>query len=276
MKIGVALGGGGVRGMAHVLALEAIDAAGVTPAALAGTSMGAIVGALYASGRSGKDIRELAERHVVSRDDGLKEILQKRANLIKWLAIVRPAWKGTGLLRADGFLHYLLDEIQVTAFEDLKIPLRVMATDYVRGDPVVLEAGELLPALRASMSIPGVFVPVEYEGRILVDGGVTNNLPYDQLPRDCDKTIAIDVAPTRDATVSEPPNAIEAVLGMFDILIDQATKRMMREKEPSIYVRPELVGVPILDFERIEQVWEQARPVMDELPAKLRTLLSTG
>jgi NTE family protein len=275
VKVGVALGGGGVRGFAHVLALETIDACGLIPTALAGTSTGAIIGALYASGRSGKEIREVVEQHIITRSYGLKAIYRKKGNLLKWLSAVRPAWKGRGLLKADGFLQYLIEEIGISTFEELKIPLHVTATDFYRGEPVVFNTGELLPALRASMSIPGIFVPVEHNGKILVDGGVVNNLPYDLLVDKCDVTIAIDVAPTREVEEAKPPNIIDATLGMFDIMVDRVTECRIKERPPTIYVRPKLVGIRTLDFEKMEFVLEQAQPAMEEFKTKLEQVLKT-
>jgi NTE family protein len=203
--IGIALGGGGVRGLAHVAALEAIDAYGITPTAIAGTSMGAIIGAFYASGKSASEIRSIIKKHIIAREDGIKDIYAKKDSLKKWFHSVRLARKGSGLLDADGFLRHLIKQMNVTKFEELKIPLHVFATDFHSGESVVFDSGPLLPALKASMSVPGIFVPVEYENKILVDGGVSNNLPYYILLKKCDKTIAIDVAITRKEKDASPP-----------------------------------------------------------------------
>ncbi len=269
MNVGLALGGGGVRGMAHVLALETIDACGVTPAAIAGTSMGAIIGLLYASGRSGRDVRDFIHEHIISRTDTPKTIYRKKDNLLKWFGGMRPDWSGRGLLNPERFLQHLIEQLGVSTFEDLKIPLLVTATDFHRGEPVVFNSGDLLPAIRASMSIPGVFVPVTWNGRILVDGGLVNNLPYDLLTETCDTTIAIDVAPTREACSSKPPNIVNATLGMFDILVDQATARKLKASPPTIYVRPALSGIGILDFDKIESVLHHPQAAMTDLKSRL-------
>ena len=133
-KVGIALGGGGVRGMAHVPALETIDACGVTPVALAGTSMGAIIGALYASGKSGNEIRKIIIEHGISRKDGFGDICRKRNALVKWLNAVNISWHGTGLLKADGFLRHLTAEIEAETFEELAIPMHIVATDFHSGE----------------------------------------------------------------------------------------------------------------------------------------------
>jgi NTE family protein len=274
MKVGVALGGGGVRGIAHILALEVIDACGITPAVISGTSMGSIIGALYASGKSGREIRELINRHTITSDDKLKDIYRKKSDLIKWIKVISPSWSRSGLLKADVFLQYLLESISVETFEELKIPFDVVATDFNRGTPAIFNTGDLMPAIMASMSIPGVFVPVEHNGKVLVDGGVVNNLPYDLLQDRCDITIAIDVPSTREEYETKPPNIIDATIGMFDILIEQVTKLMLEHNPPTIYIRPKLVGIRTLDFDKIKMVFEQSQPAMDELKIKIEQIIN--
>ena len=271
--IGLALGGGGVRGLAHLLALEALDNCGIKPAAIAGTSMGAIVGALYASGATAAEIRAGVERHIIRKDDDFKDILAKKSDLLKWLKIARPALHRGGFLNADGFLRYLLEQIEVTTFEELQIPLAVVATDFWSGEAVVFDSGELLPALKASMAIPGVFTPVEIGGRVLVDGGVANNLPYDVVARQCEYTIAIDVAPIRQPDNNKlVPGMLDSVLGMFDMLVEQSVANRMAKSPPSLYVHPEIAGVRTLDFDRIESVFEQSRPAMTHFQQQLPAL----
>jgi len=270
MKIGLALGGGGARGLAHVLALEALDACGIKPAMIAGTSMGAIVGALYAGGWSGRDLHAHLNDLLVGEGDGLRDKVRKKAELVKWLTAVRPTRQGGGFLKADRFLERLIELIDAEQFEDLRIPLRVVATDFHSGEPAVFERGPLLPAILASMSIPGVFVPVEHQGRILVDGGVVNNLPYQLLQNACDAVIAIDVAPARDANRTDAPGVIDATLGMFDTMVDAITQSMLDRAPPDIYVRPRLTGIRVLDFDKVEDVFAQARPSMLALKHVLR------
>lgn len=258
-----------MRGLGHIPVLETIDACGITPAAMAGTSMGAIIGALYAGGRSGKEIRSFVEEHVVTRDDGIKDLYVKRASLLKWLKAVRLSWTGGGLLQADSFLRYLIEQMDVTRFEDLKIPLRVVATDFYSGESIVFDSGLLFPALKASMSVPGVFVPVEHDGRILVDGGVSNNLPYDILPEQCDLTIAVDASSTREMVDSDPPSMIDATLGVFDMLVEKVTKAMIEKHPPDIYFNPRLVGIRILDFDKAEDVFKQVEAAVPKLKERL-------
>lgn len=273
-SVGVALGGGGVRGFAHVPALETIDACGIVPAAIAGTSMGALIGALYASGKSGREIRRIVEEHSLTPKAGLKEIFAKKDVLLGWLRAIRLAWKGPGLLRADGYVRFLIEQMDAETFADLEIPLLVVTTDFHTGEPFVFDEGPLRPALMASMSIPGVFVPVEHEGRLLVDGGVSNNLPYDLLTDSCDVTVAVDVTPTRDQEAAEDLHLFGATLAMFDILVERLAQAKVEAQPPSVYLHPRLVGIRVLEFEKSQEVFSQAEPAMEEFGERLRKVMA--
>lgn len=272
--LGLALGGGGVRGLAHIPALQILDELDLRPDRVAGTSMGAIIGALYASGRSGKDILNLVNRHIISRHDRLPDVLAKKSELLKWLGAITPDLRHGGLLRADGFLAFLIEEIGVTRFEDLPTPLTVVATDFWTGQQVLINQGELLPAVKASMAIPGVFTPVTIGDQVLVDGGVVNNVPFDILAAPCDRVIAIDVGPTREPGSHLVPTVIESLLGMFDIMCDQQTQRKLARTPPTLYVHPELRDVTPLEFNKIESVLDQAEPAMRRFRESLRALIS--
>jgi NTE family protein len=200
-KIGLALGGGGVRGLAHISVLEVLDDLDYKPSIIAGTSMGAIIGALYASGMSGKDIRKLVKRHIISKDDKLRDVLDKRAHILEWTSAFAPGHARGGILKADKFYNHLFGEIGKTTFEELEIPLIVIATDYWTAEEVVFKTGELLPAVKASAAIPVVFAPVSIGERILVDGGVVNEVPYERLlltstkyPRSLSRPLALSVS----------------------------------------------------------------------------------
>ena len=273
-RIGLALGGGGVRGLAHILVLEALDELGCKPSLIAGTSMGAIIGALYASGMSGRDIKETVRRHFISKDDKLKDVIEKRADLLKWVDALVPELKRGGLIKTDRFLNYLFDEIRKTTFKDLDIPLIVIAADYWAAQEVIFESGALFPAIKASMAVPGLFAPVSIEGKVLVDGGVVNPVPYDHIMKRCDVTIAVDVSRTRVRTKREMPSVLESILGTFDIMQAAVVAEKMRHRKPDIYIRPEIRDVRMLDFSKMETVFRKAQPAIDEVRdkiAKIRT-----
>lgn len=273
MKVGIALGGGGVRGLAHVSILQVLDDLHMRPAVIAGTSMGAIVGALYASGMSASEIRDNIERRLILRNDTWRDVIEKREDLLKWVSAFKPDFSGSGLINAQGILNFLLDQIKVGSFEDLEIPLLVVAADYWSAEEVIFESGELLPAIRASMAVPGVFSPVSIEGRTLVDGGVVNLVPYDLLMGRADFIIAVNVSRVRYAGEDEIPNALEAVLGTFDIMQTTMLADKLERLKPDIYVWPQIRDIRMLDFTKIEEVFAQATSAAEELRKQLLRVL---
>jgi NTE family protein len=273
MKVGIALGGGGVRGLAHVCILQVLDDLHMRPAVIAGTSMGAIVGALYASGMSAREIREVIERRLILKNDTWRDVIDKREDLLKWVSAFKPDFSGSGLINAQGILNSLLSEIKVDSFEDLEIPLLVVAADYWSAEEVIFEKGPLLPALQASMAVPGVFSPVSIEGRILVDGGVVNLVPYDLLMGRAEFIIAVNVSRVRYAGEDEIPNALEAVLGTFDIMQTTMLADKLERLKPDIYVWPQIRDIRMLDFTKIEEVFAQTTSSAEELKKQLLRVL---
>ena len=272
MKIGLALGGGGVRGLAHIPVLEAFDDCGIKPDIISGTSMGAIIGALYASGMSGKEIRARVRRHLILKNDTWRDIVAKKSDLLKLVTAFAAEFPHGGLINTHGFLEYLLGEIKKRTFEELEIPLLVIAVDYWTTAEIVFETDDLLPALQASMAVPGVFAPVSIDGKVLVDGGIINLVPYDHLLERADFTIAVDVSSARSPGKHEIPGTLESVLGTFNIMQASALAEKMKRRRPNIFIRPDIRGVRILDFGKAEEVLLQAAPAVKLLRKQLKGL----
>ncbi len=267
--VGLALGGGGVRGLAHIVVLETLDEMGIRPRLVAGTSMGAIVGALYASGMSGAELRELVLRFEVLESDTWRESLGKRAELLRWIAGFSPDFTGRGLFDAEKVIESLFAELGQKTFEGLQVPLSVVATDFWTGEEVVLNSGDLLSAVRASMAVPGIFAPEIRDGRVLIDGGVVNNLPYDHVSGCADVTIAVNVDKTRSLDQTTTPSAWECALGALEIMQLSAVAQKLRHNRPDIYIRPHITGVRILDFQRAADVLKQSEPMKAQLRKEL-------
>ncbi len=177
--MGLVLSGGGARGFAHIGVLRVLEREGARYDVIAGTSMGAIIGALYAAGHSTEDIEKIA------------------ANT-SWRDVVDLSLR-TGLMKGDR-LHELLEAHLPQTFEELEIPFAVISTDIESGEEVVHTEGDLITAVRASAGFPGAFEPVYMDGRTLVDGGIVNNLPVSAaLLLGANRTIASDVTPPRQA-----------------------------------------------------------------------------
>jgi NTE family protein len=269
-KIGLALGGGGAKGLAHVPMLEALDENGVRVHRMAGTSIGAVLGALYASGMTGRQIRELVLGAVAVKGRSLRELIARKETP-KWIELLDPEFGRHGILRGDKIMGFLYRAMGVSTFEELKIPLRVVATDFWKSRQVVLDAGNLLTAVKASMGLPGVFTPVVRGGRVLIDGGGVNPLPHDLLG-DCDVVIAIDVMGRMEPGRDRVPHLLRAVLGTFDIMQNSIIAEKLRRDPPDIYIRPDIAGIDILEFHRAEEVFAQAEPARRKLARALRRL----
>ncbi len=179
-KIGLALSGGGARGLAHIGVLKILDSEGIKIDFIAGTSMGGIIGAAFASGYKPSEIEEIALR------------FSHRGELIKYIDI-HPNRRG--LLEGNKIRNFLRDAIgSDLEFSQLKIPLLLVAVDLNSGKEVVFSEGKVLPAIFATSAIPGIFSPIEYQSKTLVDGGVLNNLPVENLKTmGADINIAVDV-----------------------------------------------------------------------------------
>ena len=268
-KVALALGGGGARGLAHLKVLDFFTRENIPISRISGASIGAIIGALYASGKSPKGIQEDLDRYTVINDDRKRDMLKKIPDLMVRLGMVKFDWKRTGVVRTEKFLEFLLSDLDVENFEDLDIPLTLSATDFWNGEEVILHSGPLMPAIMASMAIPGVFPPVEHQGRVLVDGSLANSVPYSHHLDEDDISVAIDVAPDRAPGKHRVPKLMEASMGMFDMLIDKLAHHQRDHIQPDIYLRPGILGVGIFDFEKIDSVYEQADAVLPELTKQL-------
>lgn len=189
-RIGLTLSGGGAKGLAHIGILEAIDSAGLRIDCITGTSMGSIVGSLYAAGYSGKDIekiaRELDWNVLFSGKPSMRTVNIDEKTEFDNYAIEIPVQKGKlkimgGIIEGQEiwlkFQELFLPIYDVKDFSKFSIPFRCVATDIATGKPVVLDQGELVQAIRASMAIPSVFTPIDYKDTKLVDGGVVRNFP---------------------------------------------------------------------------------------------------
>jgi NTE family protein len=270
-KIGLALGGGGAKGLAHIAILEVLDEFGIRPHCIAGTSIGAIIGVLYASGHRGREIHEAVARFSFREEDGWGDLLDRKNDILKWLDIINLNWSGSGLLKADAFLEQLIQHTQGTNFDDLQIPLKVVAADFWKREQVVLDRGELKPAIQASMALPGVFNPVVLGRQVLVDGGAVNPVPFDVID-DCDLVIAVNVMGTRTESADLVPSMTEAVFNTFQIMQASILRHKLRQKAPDIYISPDITDIQMLEFYKADQVFQQSASACEELRQKLRSL----
>ena len=270
-SIGLALGSGGAGGLAHIAILQVFDDLGIQPDHIAGTSIGAVIGGLYAAGLSAEEILDVFDDFGGSRLDALSRLA--RADLA--LTDLVPLRLGrNALMDSTEFLRFLGKHTEAQDFDDLRIPLSVVTTDYWSGDTVVIREGELLPAIEASMAVPGLFQPVPYgEDQLLIDGGTSNPLPWDLLLEEYDVVIAIDVAGSRQYHPDEEPGLTDLLFTTFSIMQRSLTQRMRQQQPPDIYLAPDTADIRLLDFNRVDAIVENARPVAEQLREELEARL---
>ncbi len=268
--IGIALGAGGANGLAHIPMLEVLDEMNITPTCISGSSVGAVIGALYASGLSGKEIRATVNRFISLDEEPITTNILT-PDSIRWLRFIEPGLGKGGLISSDGFISYLSEIIDYKAFEDLPIPLKVVAADQWSCEQIVLEKGKLLPAIKASMALPGIFEAVSFNNRMLIDGGTVNPLPYDILAEKCDIVIAINVASQRTASKTAIPSYFDTIFNASRVMQSAIVKEKLKHQPPTIYISPKIVDVRALEFYRAKQIFEQAEPSKEQLRQALQS-----
>jgi NTE family protein len=263
-RVGLVLSGGGARGVAHIGVLKVLEQLRVPVDAIAGTSMGAVVGGLYASGLSARDIEKIMTS--IDWQDAFRD-RPARADLDLWhkeedetflvkfplgvrgWSIVLPKGLIQGQKLTETLRRLTLPVARITSFDDLPTPFRAVATDLETGDSVVMGSGDLTSAMRASLSAPGVFAPVEREGRLLVDGGISDNVPVDiARAMGVDVVIVVDVGfpllPRKDLS-----SATVISNQMLAILIRHNAAAQLATLTPKdILIQPALGNASSFDF----------------------------
>jgi NTE family protein len=266
----LALGAGGARALAHVAVFEALDELDVRPAVIAGASFGALIGAAYAAGMSGKAMR----RHFVAmaHDRGgiVSRLMAARAApLTQWITapIGNPV-----LIDAMKFCGSFLPDAVPHDFAALQVPLRVVATDLHGRCEVVLSSGELKSAIAASVAIPGLVQPVEREGRVLVDGAAVNPLPFDCLRGVADVVVAVDCAGGPVET-SGVPNPWEALFTSLTIMGRALIEEKLKAGGPDLVITPNVGIFRLFDFFQASAILRAAEQGRAEMKAKLAQLI---
>jgi NTE family protein len=262
-RVAIALGGGGARGIAHVLALEALDEVGIRPVAIAGTSMGAVVGAAYAAGIEGRAIRTHILRVLRNRSDVMGKLLRARVGRFADLVL-----RGRGnpvLLDPEICLDLFWPSGMPSRFEDLDIETIIVATDYLSRNEVAYDAGPLRPAVAGSMAIPGLFRPVLFGDGVLIDGGAVNPLPYDLLFSLADIVVAVDVTFGGRPPKRRTPSPFASMFGAAQIMQGAITAQKIKLRAPDVLVRPNVEHFAVLDFFRASQILRAAEGSKEEL-----------
>ncbi len=272
-SVALVLAGGGARGIAHVGAIAALEEMQVPVSAVAGTSMGALVGGLYATGMDPEELKlvvdnmdwDLAFQDSVDRD-ALPP--RRKSDDYDYPSSISVAFKDgsfsipLGLVQGQQVRQMIKDLVRksehIRDFDDLPIPYRAVATDIETGEAYIFDGGDMVTAMRASMSLPALLAPVEYDGRLLVDGGLAMNIPVEVgRSMGAERLVVVDIG-----TPLRTRDEITSVLGVTDQMLNFLTRRNSLEQlallgEGDVLVNPDLSGIGMLDFQSSEAIYQQ-------------------
>ncbi len=239
LDFGLALGGGGAKGLSHIPFLAALDEMNVRPAFISGCSIGAIVGAMYASGLP---VAEITRRF---EDDSVFDAAMRLFS--------------TGL--SSGLTASVLRNIlPVSNFSELAIPTIVVASDYWTREQVLISEGDLATAVAASAALPGLILPVTRDGRTLIDGGCVNPVPFDVLKDKVGQIAAINVAGVKDdSDQSQSPSRANAIFVAFQIMQNSILREKLKATPVEFLAQPGLRNIRVLDFDKADLIMESAR-----------------
>ncbi|MCA9945345.1 MAG: patatin-like phospholipase family protein [Anaerolineales bacterium] len=269
MKVGLALGGGGARGAAHIGVLLELERLGIRPSLITGTSIGGLVGALYAAGTSCDDLTNCF----------------KKMNISSMYAFSGSAPSLTGVGKIEQLLESIIGR---PTFADLKIPLAVVTTDLVTRKEVILDEGDVITAVLATIAIPILFPPVEIDNLVLTDGGILNNTPFNiAQARGATYVIAVDLSKTAPfGTPDKPAPTPTGVLGralaltqrrktwqimsvVADIITAQTLQKHLAISRPEILLQPNMGSIGLFDFHRMDEGIEAGRTAVREIEKQL-------
>ena len=264
----LALGGGGARGLAHIIVLDALDELGIHTSLISGSSIGAIIGTCYAGGMSARDIRAFFLDLASHKTTIASTLVSARVGRLRDISTLGNPFLFDGQRLLDKFWPTDL----ARTFEDLQIPLKVVTTDFFDAKTVVFDAGPLLAPVAASMSIPGVFEPVIINGRCLTDGGITNPVPFDILDTS-DPVIAVDVVGSVTANGDRSPTGFEILSGTIQVMLNTITREKLKQNPPEIFVRPPVQPLPIMNFLKVKEILAHCEPIKDDVKRQIETII---
>jgi NTE family protein len=239
--VALVLGGGGARGFAHVGVIRELESAGVPIDMIVGVSVGSLIGAMYA------DVGDSFELEWKAFQIEKKEIFDFKVFNIK-----------DSLVKGEAIKQYIDKNIKTKRIQDMKVPLAIVATDIKTGSPVIFRSGSVKDAVRASSSVPGVFPPVPYGNKLLVDGGVLGNLaPSVAKKMGAEIIIGVGISKERGKFSGEIPNALTVILESIAIMGDEIIR--LNRDEMDFLIEPEVGNIGITDFSKKKELIEAGR-----------------
>jgi NTE family protein len=264
-RIGLALGGGGAKGLAHIVALEAFDQLGIRPVAIAGTSIGAILGGAYAAGYSGKAIRDHALKTFRDRTDVMARLFRARAGSIT--DIFSGGFGNAVQMDGESVLREFWPTSMPETFADLRIPFTAVSTDFYGHSEAAISNGPLRIAVAASLAIPGLVKPVSINNRLHIDGAAANPLPFDKMVVACDFIIAVDVVGGPESNnPASFPSVLEATLGASQIMQKKITEAKLATANARVQlIQPQVGSFSAMDFFEVRKILQAAEPIRKDI-----------
>lgn len=253
-RIGLALGGGAARGFAHVGVIQVLEEAGIRPSLVVGTSAGSLVAAIYASGKTGAQLQQIA-------------LTMEEATITDWTL---PIFNN-GMLRGDALARYVNGQVGLKVIEDMPLPLGVVATDLQSGQGMLFQRGDTGTAVRASSSVPGVFQPVKISGREYVDGGLVSPVPVRYARQmGAELVIGVDISSPPEGNLAS--GVLQILLQTFSIM--GKSINTFELKEADVVLRPALNGVGSSDFGARRRSIEAGRQAMLQMLPQLKAAIA--
>ncbi len=253
-RIGLALGGGAARGFAHIGVIQVLEEAGIRPSLVVGTSAGSLVAALYASGKNGAQLQQVAE-------------LMEEATFADWTLPIFSR----GMLRGEALARYVSAQVNGRVIEAMPLPLGIVATDLNSGQGMLFQRGDTATAVRASSAVPALFQPVRISGRDYVDGGLVSPVPVRYARQmGAELIIAVDISDTPESNPAS--DTLQVLLQTFSIMGKSINAFELRDAD--VVVRPALLGVSSADFGARRSAIEAGRVAMRAALPQLRAALA--
>ena len=259
--IAIAFGGGGARGLAHIHVVRALEELGVSPTAISGTSIGSIIGAGLACGMDAQAMKEYALETFSDPREVLSRFWRMRPTNLG--DAFNPSRLMLGNINPEKAVRAFAPSLIPESFEDLGIPLQVVATDFYGQREVVISQGNLPEALAASAALPAIFKPVMRNGATLIDGGIVNSVPYELLFDRAEIVVGVDVVGGPKKSVKDVPSRIEALSGASQLMMQATTRLKRRLQPPHVFIEPPVSGIAVLDFMKARDILSSTEATVD-------------
>ena len=259
--IAIAFGGGGARGLAHIHVVRALEELGVSPTAISGTSIGSIIGAGLACGMDAQAMKEYALETFSDPREVLSRFWRMRPTNLG--DAFNPSRLMLGNINPEKAVRAFAPSLIPESFEDLGIPLQVVATDFYGQREVVISQGNLPEALAASAALPAIFKPVMRNGATLIDGGIVNSVPYELLFDRAEVVVGVDVVGGPKKSVKDVPSRIEALSGASQLMMQATTRLKRRLQPPHVFIEPPVSGIAVLDFMKARDILSSTEATVD-------------